>query len=327
MPLYNSLSCRSRLIWGKEMAEQHVPVLKNEVLRYLEPDRARIVVDATVGAGGHAEAILSEHHSLTLIGLDRDPTALELAARRLSCFGDRFRPVHDAFSNIASALSGLGPVDAILADLGVSSMQLDDPGRGFSYRTDAPLDMRMGTSGETAAGLIARLDVAAIADLLGRYGEIRRPRKLARAIKSASDADGVASTAALAAIVRSTFGDAPPSLLSRVFQAFRVAVNGELDELERFLPDALECLGDGGRLVVISYHSLEDRTVKHFLRDMSARCICPPELPVCVCGRSPRLEVLTRRVVRPGDEEIAANSRARSARLRAARRLGTEVAH
>lgn len=320
MPSYHSQPVRSN-----EMTEQHVPVLTREVLRYLRPDDAQIVVDATVGAGGHAEVILSENHSLTLIGLDRDPTALELAARRLSCFGDRFRPVHDVFSNIASAVTG--PVDAILADLGVSSMQLDDAGRGFSYRAGAPLDMRMGEVGETAAAFIARSDAEAIAAVLGHFGEVRRPRRLARAIKRASDEDALSTTGDLVAVIRDTFKDAAPPVLSRVFQALRIAVNSELEELQRFLPAALGCLREGGRLVVISYHSLEDRAVKRFFRDMASACVCPPEAPVCVCGRTPRVEVLTRRVVKPSDEEVAANVRARSARLRAARRINVEVAH
>jgi 16S rRNA (cytosine1402-N4)-methyltransferase len=256
--------------------------------------------------------------------MDRDPTALELAARRLSCFGDRFRPVHDTFSNVSSALVGFDPPDAILADLGASSMQLDEPTRGFTYRTDAALDMRMGNTGETAAEFIARCSEDEITRVLAGYGEVRRPRRLARAIKQASGAGALTTTSNLVALVRQVTGDAPPPLLSRVFQAFRIAVNRELDELDAFLPAALDCLGSGGRLVVISYHSLEDRLVKQFLRDMSTTCVCPPEVPVCVCGRIPRVELLTRRVVKARPEEMADNIRARSARLRAARRIDGE---
>lgn len=321
-PSYHVPSLRTRSIWGREMTQQHIPVMTAEVLRYLLHDHTRIAVDATLGGGGHAEAILSESNSLTLIGLDRDPTALELAARRLSCFGDRFRPVHGAFSAIASALADVGRVDAILADLGVSSMQLDDAGRGFSYRTDGPLDMRMGAEGETAAEFVARSDVDTIAGVLDRFGEVRRPRRLARAIKRASDAGDLVTTGDLREVVRATIGDAPPSLLSRVFQGLRIAVNREMDELDAFMRAAVDCLEPGGRLVVISYHSLEDRAVKTFLRDESAGCICPPEVPVCVCNRTPRLEVLTPRVVTPEAAEIDDNVRARSARLRAARATG-----
>ncbi len=324
---YRVPSFVTRSIRGREMTERHIPVMTAEVLHYLLYESTRIVVDATLGAGGHAEAILSEHDSRTLIGMDRDPTALELAARRLSCFGDRFRPVHASFSDITSALAGVGPVDAIFADLGVSSMQIDDAGRGFSYRAEGPLDMRMGAEGETAAEFIARSAVDDIARVLGRYGEVYRPRRLARAIKSAADADELSATSDLLRVVRETFGDVAPALLSRIFQAFRIAVNGELDELEAFLPAALDALAPDGRLVIISYHSLEDRAVKTFLREMSASCVCPPEVPVCVCSVSPRVEVLTRRVVMPTGSEVIDNARARSAKLRAARVLSDGGVH
>ena len=324
---YRVQSFVTRSIRGKEMTQRHVPVMTTEVLRYLLHDSTRIVVDATLGAGGHAEAILSEHDSRTLIGMDRDPTALELAARRLSCFGHRFRPVHASFSDIATALAGTGPADAVFADLGVSSMQIDDAGRGFSYRADGPLDMRMASEGETAAEFISRSSVDDIARVLGRYGEVRRPRRLARAIKGAADADGLSATSDMLRVVRETFGDAAPALLSRVFQAFRIAVNGELDQLEAFLPAALDVLAPNGRLVVISYHSLEDRLVKNFFRDMSARCVCPPEIPICVCSSSPRVEVLTRRVLTPAADEVFDNVRARSAKLRAVRVLRAGGVH
>ena len=193
-PSYRVPSFVTRSIRGEVMTQRHIPVMTAEVLRYLLHNSTRLVVDATLGAGGHAEAILSEHDSRTLIGMDRDPTALELAARRLSCFGDRFRPVHASFGDITSALAGVGPVDAIFADLGVSSMQIDDAGRGFSYRADGPLDMRMDSEGETVAEFIARSGVDDIAWVLGRYGEVYRPRRLARAIKAASDADGSSSS-------------------------------------------------------------------------------------------------------------------------------------
>lgn len=294
-----------------------------EVLRYLVHANARTVVDATVGAGGHADAILSAHESLTLIGIDRDPAALALAATRLARFGRRYTGVQAPFAELARVLKGSGPVDGILADLGVSSMQLDDDERGFSYRADAPLDMRMGDDGETAAAFIARSDAESLALVLKRYGEVHRPRSLAAAIERAAREGRMETTGDLRRTVESALGGAvSTALLSRVFQAFRIAVNGELEQLQAFLAATLEWSRADARIVVLSYHSLEDRMVKNFLRAEATGCVCPPDVPVCVCGRVPRVEVLTRRVVKPGLDEVSNNPRSRSARLRAARVIG-----
>jgi 16S rRNA (cytosine1402-N4)-methyltransferase len=296
--------------------------MTTEVLRHLLAGTTHTVVDATVGAGGHADAILSASDSITLIGIDRDPAALDAASRRLERFGRRFCPVHASFADVLSVVGATGSVDAVLADLGVSSMQIDDGERGFSYRMDAPLDMRMGRDGETAAELVARMDVDGIAGVLREFGEVSRPRRLAAAIKRASGEGALATTLDLRRVVDAVFGSASrPALLSRIFQALRVAVNAEIEQLEAFLPAAVDALTVGGRIVVISYHSLEDRAVKRFFRAASRSCVCPPGVPVCVCGWTPRLEVLTKRVVVAGPSEVQRNSRARSARMRAARTL------
>jgi 16S rRNA (cytosine1402-N4)-methyltransferase len=305
------------------MTTRHVPVMTAEVLRYLVHSNARTVVDATVGAGGHADAILSKHESLNLIGIDRDPAALAQGGARLARFGGRYTGVQASFAELARVLGGIGPVDGILADLGVSSMQLDDDERGFSHRADAPLDMRMGEGGETAAEFIARSDAESLARVLKRFGEVHRPRSLAAAIERAAREGRMETTGDLRRTVESTLGGAVSTgLLSRVFQAFRIAVNGELEQLEALLAAALEWSRPDGRIVVLSYHSLEDRMVKNFMRAEAAGCVCPPDVPVCVCGRVPRVEVLTRRVVKPGPDEVSDNPRSRSARLRAARVIG-----
>jgi 16S rRNA (cytosine1402-N4)-methyltransferase len=203
-------------------------------------------------------------------------------------------------------------------------MQLDDPSRGFSYSTDGSLDMRMGTDGTPVREWIAQADAKEITAALRRYGEVRRAKKIARAIKEAADSDSMRSTADLkTAVGRALGARSAPSELSRVFQAFRIQINGELELLDRFLATVLDHVHPGGRIVIVSYHSLEDRAVKSFCKLESTTCVCPPGLPVCSCGHVPRVRVLTRRVVKPSPEEIAANVRARSARLRAVEVIGT----
>ncbi len=301
---------------------QHLPVMVDEVVRYLLHDRTRVVMDGTVGFGGHAEAILSARGDVRLIGVDRDPTALDATAGRLRAYADRVHLVRGLYSDFEHALAGAGKIDGVLLDLGFSSPQLDDPARGFAHSAHGTLDMRMDREGETAAELLARLDVDEIASLLRRYGEVRQPRRVARAIASAAAAGILSTTSDLRAAVVSALGRGiPPAELSRVFQAVRIVVNRELDVLRAFLDQVLDVLNPGGRLVVVSYHSLEDRMVKTFLRDASASCVCPPSVPVCVCGRVPRVDVLTRKGVRASAVEVASNPRARSATLRAAAKL------
>jgi 16S rRNA (cytosine1402-N4)-methyltransferase len=301
---------------------QHVPVMAGEVVGYLLHERTRVVLDGTVGFGGHAEAILRAGENLRVIGVDRDPAAIEGAARRLREFADRVTLVQGDYSEVGRVLEGVGAVDGALLDLGVSSPQIDDPGRGFAHAASGPLDMRMASAGETAADLLARLDVHELGAMLKTLGEVRQPRRVARAIRGAVERGEMRTTGDLRAAVAGALGrGVAPAELSRVFQAVRIAVNGELERLRRFLDGVVDVLRPGGRLVVISYHSLEDRMVKEFMRDAARDCVCPPGVPVCVCGHVPRLRVLTRKAVRAGEAETRANPRARSAVLRAAEKL------
>jgi 16S rRNA (cytosine1402-N4)-methyltransferase len=299
----------------------HRPVMVKEVMRYLVHDGSKWICDATVGCGGHARALLETNAAVKLIGLDRDPEALREAEKALREYGDRVQLTRGNFGDIGRLLSSRR-VDGILADLGVSSLQLDKAVRGFSYNAEGPLSMRMSGEGESARDLIARTDARELATILKRYGEISHAMKIAKAIHEASDRGPMETTTDLREAVASAVrGEPKPALLSKVFQAIRIAVNRELESLDAFLGAAPACLNPGGTIVVVSYHSLEDRRVKEFIRTESRGCICPPGLPECRCGHVATLEVMTPRVVRPTDDEVASNPRARSARLRAARKL------
>lgn len=301
---------------------QHVPVMVDEVLQHLLHDRTRVVLDGTVGYGGHAEAILRARSDVRVIGVDRDPAALEAAAARLAGFGDRVTLAQGLYCDLDAVLAPARRVDGILLDLGISSPQIDEPARGFAHGAPGPLDMRMARSGETAAEIIARCDAGEIARWLREYGEVRHARRIAAVIRAAADRGEMVTTADLrAAVVAAVGHGASPAELSRVFQAVRIVVNRELEHLHAFLGCALDHLNPGGRLVILSYHSLEDRMVKEFMRDASATCVCPPAVPVCVCGRVPRVRMITRRAVGPRHEELARNPRSRSARLRAAEKI------
>jgi len=311
-----------------DRAMQHIPVMIDAVVELLLSGGARRVLDGTVGAGGHAEAILDARDDVTLLGIDRDPAAIALASSRLNRFGDRYTLVEGVYADVAAIVGAGRTVDAALLDLGISSMQVDTAERGFSYSQDGPLDMRMSGDGRSARSLLHDLDAEALAGVLRDFGEVRRARRVARAIRAAAERGEMERTTDLVGAVRSALGaGASPAELSRVFQAVRIAVNHELDLLGSFLEGVLDVLADGGRLVVMAYHSLEDRLVKEFLRKASARCVCPPELPVCVCGHTPQLRVLTKRPLRPAPDEIQANPRSRSVRLRAAEAIATEALH
>jgi 16S rRNA (cytosine1402-N4)-methyltransferase len=284
----------------------------------------------TVGGGGHARLLLeASAPDGTLLGLDRDPAALDAARAALAPFGDRARLVRSAFDGVAEAARGAGfvPVHGLVMDLGASSRQLDDPARGFSFRHDGPLDMRMDPDGpETAADLVADLDEEELARVFRDFGEERHARRIARAIVRARADGPIRTTARLAEVVAAAVPakerrTARIHPATRVFQALRIAVNDELGQLDRGLDAAFSILADGGRMAVISFHSLEDRMVKRRFADWRTGCVCPPAFPECRCGRVPRARLLTRRVVRPGAAEVAANPRARSARLRAIERL------
>ncbi len=306
----------------KDGGMRHVPVMVDEVVRYLMHERTRVVMDGTVGFGGHAEAILQADPVVRVVGVDRDAAALESTATRLRDYADRVTLVRGLYSDFNHVLAGIGKVDGVLLDLGFSSPQLDDASRGFGHSANGPLDMRMEREGETAADLLSRLDVEAIATLLREYGDVRQPRRVARAIAVAASEGRMSTTSELRGAVVAALGrGVPPAEFSRVFQAVRIAVNRELDILRAFLDRVIDVLNPGGRVVVMSYHSLEDRMVKQFLRDASTTCVCPPSVPVCVCGRDPQIELLTRRGVRASSEEVASNPRARSATLRAATKV------
>lgn len=300
----------------------HTPVLVDEVVRYLMTGREGKYIDGTVGMGGHAEAILSAGgDGVQLVGIDRDPKALAIAADTLEKFGDRVRLVQGNFSEIADHLPG-GECEGVLLDLGLSSLQIADGDRGFSYLADGPLDMAMGPDGGNVEELLATADAGTLADIIYEYGEERRSRAIAREIIRERSGGRIERTSRLrAAVERVAPSKDTISTLARVFQALRIWANAELDALRSFLPAALELCSPGGRLVLISYHSLEDRIVKRFFQAEEKGCTCPSDFPECVCGKEPRLMVLTRRPVKPGEEEISDNPRARSARLRAAERL------
>lgn len=304
----------------------HVPVMAREVIEGLNVRPGGRYVDCTVGAGGHAEAILeAASPGGTLLGLDLDPGALELAGRRLERFGDAVRLVEGNYARLDAVCREMGflPVHGILFDLGLSSMQLSEA-RGFSFRQEAPLDMRFSPSGErTAEELVNGIPEDELADIIWRYGEETQSRRIARHIVQHRP---VRSAHELAQIVEQAVGSTRRATThvhpaTRTFQALRIAVNRELENLAEALPRAHGLLGIGGRLAVISYHSLEDRVVKEYIRREARDCICPPGLPVCICGHQASLRPVNRKAVRPGDREIEANPSARSARLRAAERV------
>ncbi len=312
------------------MEEGHVPVMPAEVLATLAPAPGSLQIDATVGGGGHTERILeATSPDGRLLGLDADQLAIERVGQRLARFGDRLVLRQANFRELADVApdAGFGAVDGMLFDLGLSSFQLADTDRGFGFRAGGPLDMRFDTTrGVPARELLATRSADELAALFRRYAEEPSAWRIAKAIVAARAAGPIDSAEDLAGLVERTLPDNPRKPrrthpATRVFQALRIAVNGELDALEEGLAAAVALLRPGGRLVVLSYHSLEDRIVKQFLNAERRGCTCPPEAPVCVCGKAPRLRLVTRPSLTPTAEEVAANPRARSARLRAAERL------
>lgn len=305
----------------------HEPVLQEAAVAALGLAPDSRVVDATLGRGGHSARILDELGPAgRLLALDRDPQAVAAGGER---FGDdsRVTVAHYPFSQLGAALAeaGWAAADAVLADLGVSSPQLDEAARGFSFRADAPLDMRMDPgSGPTAAEWLAEVATAELERVLRDYGEERYARRVARAVSDAAAAGKLATTGALAEVVRKAIpgrGEANKDKATRTFQAVRMAVNDEIGELDAFLEAATQGLCPGGRLVVIAFHSVEDRRVKRFIREAARECICPPELPVCQCNKVVRLRPVGK-PVRPDDSERARNVRARSAIARVAEKAG-----
>src|ERR1043165_381551 len=308
------------------MGAPHRPVLLKETLKFLVAERGGLFIDGTVGLGGHSEAILKSSSDTRVLGLDLDPAALAYSRQRLASFGDRFRAFQANFRELADVLKRAGESDpnGILVDLGVSSLQFDSPERGFSFRFDAPLDMRMDpTSGPTAAELLQQLSETEIARIIFEFGEERHSRRIARRIVERRDrGEPVSTTKELADLVLAAVGGGKRQQIhpaTRTFQALRIAVNNELEGLGDFVKLAVDLLAPDGRLVGISFHSLEDRILKQEWRLLSGHCQCPPRLPVCSCGAREVVEVLTRRPVAPTAREIEENPRARSAKLRAAR--------
>jgi 16S rRNA (cytosine1402-N4)-methyltransferase len=312
-------------------ATDHVPVLADQVREALAMHPGETVVDATFGAGGHAELLAADlRGSGKLIAIDRDPSVRPYFDRVRKRTGAQGRFLRGDFSDVLAQLAANGVrAHAILFDLGVSSMQIDRPERGFSYRTDAPLDMRMDPAAElSASALVNEAGERELTRIFREYGEERYARPIARAILRRRRDQPFERTGELVDTIKSAipaparFGDGHPA--KRVFQALRIAVNNELGSLEAALPLALEMLPPGGRLAVISFHSLEDRIVKRFLRAHERGCTCPPDFPVCVCGHEPELRAQSRRPIKPSPAELAANPRASSARLRAAVKTGDD---
>lgn len=307
----------------------HRSVLLDETVGPIVAIAPSLVIDATLGLGGHSEAILLRSTDAKIIGIDQDTTAIELAKTRLQAFDERITFVHSNFSEIKEVVReySADQPDAILADLGVSSIQLDDGDRGFSFRSDAPLDMRMDRDPNraTAADLLAELPEEEIANIIYQYGEERASRKIARwIVEKRKSGEPVKTTLELASLVERALKKGKKDQVhpaTRTFQALRIAVNDELGIIEGFLKDSVEILKPGGILAVITFHSLEDRIVKQTFLKMSGRCFCPPRMPVCQCGAEKLVEVLTRKPVTATESELNVNKRSRSAKLRIVKKL------
>jgi 16S rRNA (cytosine1402-N4)-methyltransferase len=307
------------------MTGPHIPVLLDEVLTALMPDGhtpAR-VIDGTLGAGGHAGALLASGAG-ELLGLDQDASALAIATETLAEYAGRFHTAHTNYEHMRAAAAGIGwdRVDAILLDIGVSSMQLDQPDRGFSFMAEGPLDMRMNAdAGQSAADLVNTWEPDALADIFYRYGEERHGRRLAQAIVENRPYETTTDLVNVIDANKPAKWKEKVHPSTRVFQALRIAVNDELGVLERVLPDALDLLRPGGRLAVISFHSLEDRIVKEAFKYAASDCVCPPKQPICTCDKEPTVAIITRKPVTATAAEIEENPRSRSAKLRVAEKL------
>ena len=308
------------------MRFDHTPVLLNEVLDLLTNHGPKLVVDCTLGGAGHARAILERCPKTHLIGLDRDMDACSAARLHLEPFSERVRVVQERFSEIDNILDkvGCGVADALLVDLGVSSYQLDKADRGFAFRFDGPLDMRMDQScGMNATEWIDSLSELELRDVIRKFGEERHARAIAREIKCQKPQ----TTTALAEIVRSIVpkGKSRVDVATRTFQGLRIKVNEEVDEIETWLKKLPDVVRPGGLVLAISYHSLEDRPIKRAFRHYAKACICPPTIPTCVCTHSATFKLITKKPLRPSDDEIARNPRSRSAKLRVVERLGASL--
>ena len=307
----------------------HKPVLLNEVMEYLQPESGGLFVDGTLGGGGHSQQILERMPAGShLYGIDRDTEAIHSATQRLKDYDDAFTPIHGNFFQMKELLNGhnVTSVDGVLLDLGVSSYQLDNPERGFSYHYDAPLDMRMDqTAGMSAYDVVNNYSFEDLCRVLREYGEEKFPARIADRIISERAKQPIESTLRLSEIIcsampkKSRYENQHPA--RRTFQAIRIEVNNELGGLEQAICDAHDLLNPGGRLVIITFHSLEDRIVKQSFRKFEHPCICPPKAPICTCGRKPTARILTKKPVTGSPEELACNSRANCAKLRAIEKI------
>ena len=317
------IATEAGIAMGLDAEARHRPVMLAEALEWQGVRAGGVYVDGTLGEGGHTLGILerSEPDGVVL-GIDRDPRSVAVSRRRLEGYGERAMPVHGNYADMVRIAGeyGIAAVDGILLDLGFSSRQVELDGYGFSFQRDEPLDMRYDPVGETAADIVNTAGETELADVIYQYGEERRSRAIARAIVNGRPIDTTGQLAdVVARAVGGRRGGRHPA--TRTFQALRIAVNKELEQLQAGLAAATELLAPGGRLVAISYHSLEDRLVKEWIDRETATCVCPPELPVCVCEHQPRLRATRRRIARPSEEEQASNPRSRSARLRAVERI------
>lgn len=300
----------------------HIPVLLEEVLEGLKIREGGIYLDGTLGEGGHADQILSRYKGTHVVGLDRDAEALELAREKLAAYGKRVELVHGSFTDIEDLMeaSGFELVNGILLDLGVSSMQLDDPDRGFSFMADGPLDMRMDREGElTAEDVINSYSVDELKMILYRYGEEKQANRIAAAIVEERAKGRITTTSRLSEIVKGVLRRGKPGSINpatRTFQALRIEVNRELEALDKVLLPGVMRLTEGGRIAVISFHSLEDRIVKRKFKKLEDPCTCPPDFPICVCDEKPMGRIVTKKPITPGDDEVSVNPRSRSAKLR-----------
>lgn len=307
----------------------HLPVLPAEVLELLSPKPGGVYLDGTLGGGGHSELILERIGANgRLIGIDRDQAALRAASERLKRFGTCFQAIQGSFGDLAVLLAqaGVSAIDGVLLDLGVSSHQLDTAERGFSFRLDGPLDMRMDcTQGDSAADLLQQLPVRELERIIREYGEERWAKKIAERIERARAEQPLTTTLQLAELVATTiprrFHEERIHPATRTFQALRIAVNQELEQVRQGVTAGINALNPGGRIAVISFHSLEDRMVKQLFREAASGCSCPPKIPYCVCGKQPRLKIITTKPVMATPAEAEQNPRARSAKLRVAEKL------
>ena len=309
------------------MPKQHESVLEREVIQNFNLLGGSLIVDGTLGDGGHAELLLKNTTRIRVLGIDRDMRAIERAEKRLAPFRDRITLVQGNFSDIKTILkkANVMNVDGLLLDLGVSSPQLDSPDRGFSFMRNGPLDMRMDSSQKiTAADLLVELPDEELVSVLKGYGEERFSKRIVRAIRQAQKQSAVKTTLQLSNIISSVIHASRQTKIhpaTRTFQALRIAVNGELEHIKKALRDSVDVLQESARIIVISFHSLEDRIVKNFFKTEEKGCVCPPKIPICSCGHKQRLKVITRKPIIPAVEEVRRNSRASSAKLRVAERV------